>query len=166
MANYSGGTNTWPQYPFIDFALTYTTGGIARHERVGVLNNNPGLPGGYGFCNGTLVGKRCSLRSATLDYPVVLVNQTVYLSGKSSDFAVDHVQAVGAPSNYFDYHDIDAGSFTTLGGVAVASQNMFSSSAVQFMGSVKLSGSLACQYADYETRPADFFSTQDACAIN
>ena len=153
-------------YPYISFNLSYAIGRIATPSL------SPGLP--YGApqgsqvpwqCNGTMVTKRCSMRSATLDYPVTLVNNTIHLSGNSSSFTVDHIQAVGNISTYFDDHDPDIMTFTTLGGIAIAAQNMFNSRAVQGQG-VSLTGSLASQYIDYGTGSTNYFINQDACAIN
>jgi hypothetical protein len=153
-------------YPYINFNLSYAIGRIATPS---LSNGLPyGTPQGTQIpwtCNGTMITKHCSMRSATLDYPITLVNNTVHLSGNSSSFSVDHIQAVGNISDFFEDHDPDTMTFTTLGGIAVAAQNMFNSQAVQQQG-VSLTGSLASQYIDYGTGPTNFFINQDACAIN
>jgi hypothetical protein len=104
--------------------------------------------------------------SATLEYPILLANNTISTIGDSSTFKVGHIQAVGQPSDYFDFHDPNSMSFTTLGGVAVAAQNMFTSQAIQNVISISISGSLASQYIDYGAGPTQFFINQDACAMN
>lgn len=169
---YTNGTDPFPNEAFIDFNLTYAVGRVANQEPLGggVMDNARGQPGKYESCNGTLMMKRCSMRSATLEYPITLVNNTVAIAGSdSSTFAVDHIQAVGDPDpDFLDYHDLDPMSVTTLGGIAMAAQDMFSSSAVHNEGGtgIRMTGSLASQYANYSIGNTSFFTTEDACAIN
>jgi hypothetical protein len=172
MAKYSNGINPYPQFPFIDFALTYVTDRIASPERPlsspldGSYGIAVGQPGGYGSCNGTLMMKRCSMLSATLEYPIVLVNNTVSLSGDSSTFRVDHIQPVGNASDFFALFDAMPMSFTTLGGVGKVAQNMFNSFAGQSVYNVQMTGSLASQYINHGNWSTNFFNTEDACALN
>jgi hypothetical protein len=162
------GTDPFPNDPLIDFNLQYITGRSASPEAVGsgVLDSAVDYQGGLGYCNGTRMMKRCSMRSATLVYPILLVNNTLSISGNSSAFPVDHLQAVGDPSDFFDYHDMNPMSYTTLGGIAKAAQNMFNSNAFQSQYSIQINGSLASQYLDYGSGNTSFFTTEDACAIN
>jgi hypothetical protein len=161
------GSSDWNDYPFIHFNLVYVNGRAAAAATIGgVLDNPVGEPGFFGNCNGTLVTKRCSMRSATLEYPILMVNNTISLPRNSSSFAVDSIQAVGEPSDFFDYHDQIPNSFRTLGGIAKAAQNMFSSSAIQQTPVIKIDGSLASQYIDYGSGNTSFFVNEDACATN
>ncbi|MAD87664.1 MAG: hypothetical protein CL912_32290 [Deltaproteobacteria bacterium] len=108
------------------------------------------------------------MRSATFEYPIILVNDTLHLGGDSSQFPVDHIQAVGEAESYdyFNYHDPNDMSFTRIEGIAVAAQDMFSSLAKQTFKGIEMNESLASQYIDYGTGPTNFFVNQDACAIN
>lgn len=125
-----------------------------------------GTPGGRA-CNGTLVRKKCSLRSATLEYPITLVNSTVHLAENTTDFNVVDIQAFGNETNWNAFTaDLNPMSHMTLGGVAMAAQNMFSSVAAQTWYTIQMTGSLASQYADYGVGNSTFFTSQDACAIN
>ena len=48
----------------------------------------------------------------------------------------------------------------------MAAQNMFGSQAIQNQNDIRINGSLASQYIDYGSGPANFFIEQDVCAIN
>lgn len=117
-------------------------------------------------CNGTQVAKQCTMFSATLLYPITLENGTVTIIAESAT-SVDHIQPVGLPSEYFEGHDPDTNTFSTLGGVAFVAQNLFNPQATQFLNLIQLNGSLASQYMDdYGTGNFGCFATQDACAMN
>ncbi|KAF4622773.1 hypothetical protein G7Y89_g14253 [Cudoniella acicularis] len=77
-----GGGSPFPEISFIDFSLVYTTERQASfRDRGGIQEGTIQGSGGY-FCNGTMVMKWCSLRSATLNYPkYTLLNYTT--SGSS-----------------------------------------------------------------------------------
>jgi hypothetical protein len=156
-------------YPVINFTLAYATGREVLGDKDGVPLVTPGSykPNQAGICYGTIVQRTCMMRSATLEYPIVLVNDTVFLGGNSSTFTVDHIQA-GADTGDPPYTGPDRNdfSFTTLGGLAVAAQNMFGSQAIQNWYDIQINGSLASQYIDYGSGPGSFFIQQDACAIN
>lgn len=116
-------------YPFIDFSLVYAKDRVANVAMgAGLLDTPLCLPGYLGNCNGTLVKKQCSMRPATLDYPTVMVNNNISILKNSSKFPVDHVQAVGnSSSDFYDYHDPQPMPYITLGRVAKAAQNLFTS---------------------------------------
>lgn len=163
----SGNTTYFAGVPLINYELQYATGRSAapllyEGGQTGGFDSSPN----FGMCNGTLVRKSCSLFSATLEYPITLINSTVSLGTNSSNFAVDHLQAYGNFSDFFDHHDLNALSVTTLGGVSVAAQNMFGSRAVEDVYLVQMNGSLASQYAVFETGNGSFEQTQNPCAIN
>jgi hypothetical protein len=82
-------------YPVINFTLAYATGREVLGARDGVPFVTPesGDTRQMGICYGTIVQRTCFMRSATLEYPIVLVNDTVFLGGNSSTFTVDHIQA-------------------------------------------------------------------------
>lgn len=157
---YANGTNPWPAYPFIDFKLGYITGRQAAPAYWG-----SGTSAAHGPCNGTMTMKRCTMRSATLHYPITMVENTVSIIGNSSSFFVDHIQPVGTVSKMIQ-GDINVMTFSTLGGVALAAQNMFNSVGTGDGFKMSLKGSVASQYIDYGVPPADFFTTQDSCATN
>jgi hypothetical protein len=152
-------------YPSITYNLTYAIGRIAS-------GGGPCCIDDYevwwrGTRNGTLVTKQCTMYSATLLYPVILNNSTITLR-TTSPVSVDHIQPVGSQnSGYFDEHDPMDSTYSTLGGITVAAQNMFNSQAVQFSSLITLNGSLASQYLnDYGAGRLSYFVTQDACAMN
>jgi hypothetical protein len=166
-------TDPFPNEPFIKFRLQYVIGRTATPPATPELQPYQifhNVPGGVGFCNGTRVLKTCSMRSATLLYPVHLVNSTISLSGNSSSFEVDHVQASGDPnqSNALDNESIlfNSMSYTTIGGVAAAAQNIFGSNVMQVGQSMQMNGSVPSQYLTYGTGKSAYFVTEDPCAIN
>jgi len=105
--------------------------------------------------------------SATLNYPVVLTNSTITLSTTLTP-SFDHIQPVGSPTLASHSRDPTFSTFSTLAGITVAAQNMFTSKAVQgVIGLIDLSGSLATQYIDdYGTGRYSYYTTQDSCAMN
>jgi hypothetical protein len=56
--------------------------------------------------------------------------------------------------------------YTTLGGVAVATQYLFDSTAIQNDTVIEPSGSLTSHYTGYGAGPKSFFLTQNPWAIN
>jgi hypothetical protein len=159
-------------YPAINFTLAYATGREVLATQDSVINNTRQI-GTPGVCNGTSVILQwtCLMRSATLEYPIILVDDTVFLDGNSSTFTVDHIQAGNTPiyeDPTYNGPDQNTFSFATLGGLAVAAQNMFASQVLQEGNSygIQINGSLASQYIDYGWEPVNFFDEQDACAIN
>jgi hypothetical protein len=163
------GSLPFPAFPFIDWSLQYATGRTAVSNPSTAVHPDQSLTpvDGALTCNGTLITKRCSIRSATIVYPVTMINSTVSLAGDSSKFIVDHVQAVGNPDpGYFDEIDPGPMSFITLGGLAVAAQNMFSSQVIEGFDQFLFSGSLASQYIDYGNTSTNYFQNQDPCAMN
>jgi len=82
-------------YPVINFTLAYATGREVLDAKDGVPLITPESrdTGQMGICYGAIVQRTCLMRSATLEYPIVLVNDTVFLGGNSSTFTVDHIQA-------------------------------------------------------------------------
>ena len=168
-SNYSSNwtEGPFPDTPIIDFQLVYGKGRVAGVGTGGGAAESPiNAPGAFVGCSGTLIMKRCSMRSATLEYPVQLENNTISLNKNSSNFAIDHIQEVGQPSTFYDYHDLNPLSYTTLGGIAKAAQNMFASNAGQQGNFLSLNGSLASQYIEYGSGNSSYFQTQDACAVN
>jgi hypothetical protein len=156
-------------YLVINFTLAYATGREVLGDKDGVPYVTPGIynTDQAGICFGTIVQRTCLMRSATLEYPIVLVNYTVFLGGNSSTFTVNHIQA-GADTGDPPYTGPDQNdfTFTTLGGLAVAAQNMFGAQAIQNCYDIQINGSLASQYIDYGSGLGSFFIQQDACAIN
>lgn len=168
----TGTVNPFPGTPFVQFDLLSVSGRVAPFVAEGTPGGTNGGPAGGGeelqaFCNGTMVRKTCSLRSATLDYPIEMDNGTISLVGNSSAYTVDQIQQYGDTAPAFP-GDPNPMTFITLGGIAAAARNMFTARAEQddlgFLA--RLDGSLASQYIDYGPEGHDFITTMDACAIN
>jgi len=118
---------------------------------------------------GSMVHQRCMMRSATLEYPILLVNSTVYLTPGSRAFTAK-VQEVGNGDSYSPTPgqplDPYVYSYSTIGGIGLAAQNLFNASATQTGGTIGSMGLLASQYIDYGEGNNSFFQTQDACSLN
>ena len=168
-ANLTNGSNPWPGYPLIDFELAYAVGRTPPATLGSVLQGGEDNSPLHGICKGTVMRKHCSLLSATLEYPISMSNNTVSLLGNSSNFKVVGIQPVGPSWTYASSGQPDENpmTFSTLGGVAMAAQNMFRSTAVQdYYGDIALEGNPANQYASYGEGNASFTQTQDACSMN
>jgi len=109
------------------------------------------------------------MRSATLDYPVSLANNTISLIGDSLKYRVDRIQPYGImpfPLPAGKWSDFKPMSWCTLGGIVNAAQNMFISDAQEDLYFLRLNGSMASQYADYGPEGRDYITTQQGCAMN
>lgn len=162
-------SNPTPEIPYIEYNLSYVQGRHIKNKwNGGGVNEDMNAQGGD-LCNGTMVIQTCQLRSATLNYPIALVNGTLSLRGNSSSYDVDHIQPYGVKPDVVlgqTWEDFNPMSWSTLGGVVSAAQNMFISKADQKDFDLTLSGNLGSQYADYGPDGQDYITTQEACAMN
>lgn len=152
--------------PSIQFDLSYVKGRAVKN----IMVDGPGQSGEEDLCNGTMVMRNCSMQSATLEYPISLINGTISLLGNSSSYQVDRIQPYGImprdPLTAETWEDFKPMSWSTLGGIVNAAQNMFVSDAQEDLYFLRLNGSMATQYADYGPEGRDYITTQQGCAMN
>lgn len=150
--------------PYLNYTLISTAGRTApTYQSDGAVFDSLDPTRSRGDCNGTQLLRTCQLESATLQYNIALINGTVTL-GNASALPVDHIQAVGNASdlNFVNDYEVMPSTYSTLGGLAIAAQQMFGSNATQVSTLMLLTGALATQYIDY----GDWFDSQDACSAN
>lgn len=147
-------------YPAINFTLAFATRREVLATRNSVLHNTRSLDY-LEIVIEQSVQRTCLMCSAALEYLIVPVNDTLFLYGNSSTLTVDHIQAGhGTVDPYYRGPDPDTFSFTTLGGLAVAAQNMFGSQVLQDAFGIQISGSLASQCIDYGWGPSIFLANK------
>jgi hypothetical protein len=160
--NYSGDG---AEAPYIHFNLSYVKGREVKY----IMIQGPGMSLQQDFCNGTMVTRNYSMRSATLDYPISLINGTISLLNNSLTYPVDRIQPYGImplPLEPGTWEDFKPMSWSILGGIVNAAQNMFVSDAQEDTYFLTLNGSMASQYADYGPEGRDYITTQQGCAMN
>lgn len=109
------------------------------------------------------------MRSATLNYPISLINGTISLVGNSSNYTVNRIQPYGVQPDVIltqTWEDFNPMPWSTLGGLMNAAQNIFVSDAQQNGIDLRLNGSMTSQYDEYGPDGKDFYKSQRACAMN